>query len=118
MARQAKQKLHVPVPFTNEEKLNFSADLSKALSEKRANETKLKSVTAQIKSEIALNDETITMLSTKLETGYEYRFVECAISYDLKTGRKSYYREDTGEYVKSEEMLKDELREDLFSEHG
>lgn len=65
--------------LTDPEKLQYSKQMSEAVSTKARQEENLKSVRTQIKAEITACEEKINSLADKINTGKEYRPVECEI---------------------------------------
>lgn len=91
--------------LTDEEKLAISQRLSKACSDKEELELRKKEVSASLKASIEEQSSMIARDSRILQNGYEYRNVECMVTFNMpESGRKSYYRRDTGAFVRSAEM--------------
>lgn len=111
--RKMKEEIQLECMLTNEEKLNYSKELAEAVSARTRAEENLKSVQTQIKAEITACDGKINGLANKIETGKEYRFVECEILYDFKKKTKKWKRSDTGQIAKACFIPEGELQEEM-----
>ena len=112
MSRRTKETLTVECVLTDEEKLKYSKELSESVSKmQRANDS-LKSFSTQIKSEIASCEAKINALADKLNSGREYRSVECQIKYDFDKKEKIWIRSDTAEIAKTDIITEKELQEE------
>ena len=98
--RRTTEELELECVLTDEEKLRYSKELSEAISAKARAEESLKSFQTQKKAEIAKAEATINMLAEKINTGHEFRPVECEIKWDFKKKEKSWVRKDTSEVAK------------------
>ena len=102
-----------PFVGTDEEKLKYSKDLGEHLSEKRQQEDSLRSYQTQAKAEIASHDAQINLLADKINTGREYRDVECRIEYNWDKKTREWYRLDTGVMCREDIILEEDLQEHM-----
>lgn len=86
--------------LTDTEIADAARDLARANAKRAAIEQQKKEVDSQLKAEIAAQDTVIARLSTLINTGHEYRNIDCRIDLDTPDkGRKRIVRLDTGEEV-------------------
>ena len=111
--RKTKENLHLECILTDSEKLDYSKTLSENVSKRARAEEHLKSFQTQIRAEITACDATINMLAEKLNTGKEYRMVECEIKYDFEKKERTWTRKDTGEIAQQDIIPEKELQEEL-----
>jgi hypothetical protein len=111
--RKTKDNLVLECVLTDKEKLDYSKTLSEKITEKQRLEESLKSVQTQMKADITSCEGTINSIADKINTGKEYRHVECEIKYDFKKGMKRWIRIDTGKEAKVETIREDELQEEF-----
>jgi hypothetical protein len=109
--RKTKENLQLECILTNEEKLTYSKNLSENISKKTRSEEQLKSFQAQMKAEITSCDAQIQIIAEKLNTGKEYRPIECDIQYNYSTKEKIWVRKDTGEIAKTDIISEFDLQE-------
>jgi hypothetical protein len=95
------------------EKLAYSKQLGESLSKKSRAEDSLKSFQIQAKSDIASLEANINSLADKINTGREYRPVDCEIRYDYKAKERHAVRMDTGEIAISCPITEEELQEKI-----
>jgi hypothetical protein len=74
----------------------------------------LKSVQAQFKARIAGHEATIGICANKIQSGCEYRPVDC--HEEEGDTEILTVRDDTGEIIKRRPMTKDECQGNLFNE--
>ena len=74
----------------------------------QAAENNKKSVQAQFKATIEAHMANISLASKKINTGVEYREIECDIVFDYDLGIRYLQRRDTGETVESRLLTKEE----------
>jgi hypothetical protein len=77
------------------------AESLKAISQLEAN---LKSVSTQLRAEIARHRATLLENSEKYRSGFEMKNVECRIEKDFNAGIVSVFRTDTFEAIESRPM--------------
>lgn len=112
--RQEKDILHLECVLTDKEKLAYSKELSEAVSKKTRAEESLKSFQTQMRAEITGNEAKINLLAEKLNTGKEYREIDCEINYDFEKKEKTWVRLDTGEIVKTRAIPEEEMQEEMI----
>lgn len=113
MPRKTSEKVSVKYMFEDSDYRNLSCELSEALNGKRAAEGSLSAVSKQIRAEIAEYDAKVQGLGSKLQSGYEYREVDCTITYDFTKKVKEWKRVDTGTVVKTGTISEEEAQEEL-----
>ncbi|MBN1253958.1 MAG: hypothetical protein JXA50_01620 [Deltaproteobacteria bacterium] len=111
--RKTQDALHLECILTDQEKLAYSKTLSENVSKTARAEEALSSFQKQMKAEIASCEAQINMLAEKINTGKEYRMVECEIRYDFKMQEKKWIRSDTGEVAKQDIISEEELQEEM-----
>jgi hypothetical protein len=121
----AKPKVEKPAFKTNCEVILSEAELkacAKALAEALNGKTRIESeVTAfraQKKAEQTQLESVIQKNTLLLNTGKEFRMVECEWDYDWKGGKKTGRRVDTGEVVAKEEITIEERQLDFAPKEG
>jgi hypothetical protein len=98
----------LPVKLSEEELKDRAKDLAKENSDKVQAELQKKDATAQLTATIKSCDTNISRLAKAINTGVEYREVECTWEYDFKKGVKTLKRNDTSEIVKRETITESE----------
>jgi len=111
--RPTSQELELECILTDKERLQYSKGLSETISAKARAEESLKSFQTQKKAEITGFEAKINLLADKLNTGREFRLVECKIKYDFKKREKNWVRKDTGEIVRIARIHEEEMQEEL-----
>lgn len=112
--KRIQHRENLPVYFTEKEMLALGKDMAQCDRDLTGHEDRLKSVTAQIKSEIASLLEKRKLLSMKVHDAYEHRYVDCeTVLHDPAEKQKTTYRKDTGERVWVRDMSGNELQETL-----
>ena len=112
MSRRTKETLTCECVLTDDEKLKYSKELSESISKKQRADDSLKSFSTQIKSEIASCEAKIDALADKLNSGREYRAIECSVKYDFDKKEKTWVRLDTGEIAKTDIITEKECQEE------
>ena len=91
--------------FTDTEIAEAAKELARANSRKASIEQQKKDVDAQLKSEIVAQETIIGRLAAQINTGSEYRNIECRLELDTpEPGKKRVIRLDTGEEVSVKPM--------------
>lgn len=91
--------------FTDAEIAEAAKELARANSRKASIEQQKKDVDAQLKSEIVAQETIIGRLAAQINTGSEYRNIECRLELDTpEPGKKRVVRLDTGEEVSVKPM--------------
>jgi len=111
--RKRKESLNIECVLTDPERLVYAKTLSEHISRRQRSEDQLKSFQTQIKAEISSHEAQINLLSEKLNTGREYRFIECEIEYDWDKKTKRWRRVDNKEIAKEDIISERELQEEL-----
>ncbi len=94
--------------FSEEEKTVMGGKLAQCFSDYTEKEGSLKSVTTQIKSDIAKVEAEMGSLAEKIRSGYEHRRTECKKILDYKLGTVEIVRLDTGETIQERPVNGDE----------
>jgi hypothetical protein len=110
--RKTKEKINLECILTDPEKLAYSKQLAENLSKKQRAEDTLKSFNTQKKAEIAGLDAEINLKVDKINSGREYRDVECTIFWDWDRKVKVWTRTDTGDVCKEDIISEHELQEE------
>jgi hypothetical protein len=113
MTRPTEIKRMLECIITDQDRLNFSKAIAKAVSDKARKEDNLKSFSTQLKSEIQRCEGDINSLSEKLNSGKEYRDVVCSVIYDWQEFVKRIVRIDTGEQIDVDIIPEKERQEHL-----
>ena len=111
--RITKEKLTLKCFLTDDQKISYSEEQSKALVEKSAKEAELKAYSGEIKSEILSLDAKIVALANKINNGYEHRAVECKVEYDWTNKTKRWIRLDDYSVAKDDIISEKELQEEV-----
>jgi hypothetical protein len=91
--------------LTDAEIADTARELARANARRQAVEQQKKEVDSQLKSEIEAANTVISRLSTLINTGHEYRNIECRVELDTpEPGQKRVVRLDTGEEVSVKRM--------------
>ena len=117
MKRSEKCSEYLKYIFTEEEMAENAQTLARKTRSLQEFALKKKQLAADLKKEEeALNSETAT-LARYVGDGYDFRMIDCSISYDLpKVGVKTIFRMDTGEVVRTERMADSEMQRELSLE--
>lgn len=100
--------------FTEDEKKEMGSKLAQCFQECAEAEGRLKSVTTQIKSEIAFKEAEMASLAEKVRSGYEHRNVDCKKKLDYRLGTVTIARLDTGEVIREKPMDAEERQMSLI----
>ena len=100
-----KIKMNLQYKFTKEELLDLGRTLGESQLALRQLDDDRKMVVDEWKAKISSQEATINDLSNKTSSGYEYRNIECSVTYDVPVkGQKTIMRLDSGDVVKIMEM--------------
>lgn len=99
--------------LTPQEVHDYGVRLARANSSKEEAEERKKEVDAQLKAEIESHSTKALNLARKINNGYEYREVECAILHDFKANTVSIRRVDTNELVETRALSAEERQTGL-----
>ena len=100
-----KIKMNLQYKFTKEELLDLGRTLGESQLALRQLDDDRKMVVDEWKAKISSQEAAINDLSNKTSSGYEYRSIECSVTYDVPIkGQKTIMRLDSGAVVKIMEM--------------
>jgi len=88
---------HLQCTLTEEELKKYSQTLARTTQEKGEVESRKKEAMSAFNADIASKEATMASLASKINSGWEFRDVECEWIYDWDTGTKTLYRKDTDE---------------------
>jgi hypothetical protein len=101
------------VTLTSEELLELSKQLARSISEVGRLNDELTSVKSQKKAEIDKISATVNELSAKINSGYDWRKVDCEDIYNFQNNTVSRKRLDTGEIFNERTMSASERQRGL-----
>lgn len=102
-------RLPLEVKLTDKELKSASKELAEALNKMSGIQNDLDTFKAQKKAEITAIEAVIQKNTNLVNSEKEFRLVECRVEMDFdKTGKKSYYRLDNGDCVKTEPITNEE----------
>ena len=105
---------YVKHTFTEKEKKEISSEMALKVAQQKQLEDDKKAVTSDFGSRIEGAKAQINSAAVKLNNGYEYKTVKCAVSYDYDSQIVSFYRTDNGELGKERPMTQEETQGNLF----
>jgi len=111
MKRPDKENLTLECQLTDTEKLAYSKKLAYANQRLYHLEDQKKAYNSQIKSDMEKSGSEISYLSQAIDSGKEYRDIECTVEYDWIANQMIWIRIDTGEVAKKEIIPKEFLQE-------
>lgn len=112
-----KTKRNLRVTFSDPELLQLGKDLADKTTELRELEEDKKRVVSDFGARITAKEAEVSLLTSKLKSGYEYRMVNCTETLDFPTlGRKTISRDDTGADIAVEDMTSAEMQRELIKE--
>ncbi len=107
------ETVQVKRELTQVESLDLAQTMARAEATMGEKADDLKSVTAQIKADIAVQEAVLHACAEKLRSGYKMVSIECVVKYDK--GTATYADKDSGEIIETRHMTQEEqLR---LSEH-
>lgn len=107
-------KSNLAYHFTEAELLALGKELGESQLKLRQLDDDRKMVADEWKAKISSAEAHINSLSNKTSSGYEYRDIECTVTYDDPIpGDKTLRRNDTGEIVRVFPMDENEKQEEL-----
>lgn len=114
-----KSERNLQCKFTEVEITQFGRDLAHQTIELTALESDKKRVVSDFAAKISSKESDISVLTNKIQSGYEYRMVPVIEHFDQpKPGRKQIVREDTGEVVGTEPMTQADLQTELLTKEN
>jgi len=119
MGRKQRETVNCECELTNEEKLRAGKELAARMGKVARLQERLAGFRGQIQAEIRVLNAEINALGQKLESGSEYRDVECVVHYNWGQKEKLLLHPKTGEIVSRDVIPEGELQEELeiASEH-
>jgi len=113
MGRVMKETLSCECVLTESERLAYGKQLAAEMSKVARLKARMSAFRSQIKAEMESHQGRMNMLSEKLNSGCEYRDLECQIRYDWNSKEKVWIRPDTYEVVKQDIIPERELQEEM-----
>ena len=104
---------YVRYDFTDQEKLELSEKIARAVSDIAQAGVAEKTFKTQIKSRKQQAEAIISDCASKLNEGYEMKNIDCRIVKDYEAGLISYESVETGEVVEEREMTPQERQMEL-----
>lgn len=101
--------------FNEKERSELSENMSQAFVKKSQLEGRLKTVQAQIKSQIAEQHEIVNQCAIKLSAGYEMRDIPCRMVRNYEEGVIQYFRTDNWT-IAEQRRMEEEDRQKLLGE--
>lgn len=117
MTEKHKANLYLACKLTVAELQEQSKALANAIRVKTQKLDAIETFKAQAKAEIAELEAIINKSSSLINSEIEFRDIDCTVDYDWKKGIKIYFRNDSGEQVKQENVTTDE-RQNQFALEG
>lgn len=105
---------NLKVVLTKEEKEKKVSELLQVMNTKDASEAQFNSVKKSHQAEVKDYERQIEHLRNVVDTGAEWRDVECSQTFDYKRGMVDIIRVDTGAKVRSRVMKEGERQAQLF----
>jgi hypothetical protein len=113
MSRKTKETLQCACVLTDTEKLAYGLELAEKAAEAARKTANLAAYSKQIKGEIGTLQDQMANLSEKLNTGKEFRPVECLVRYDWENKVRKWIRTDTMEEEKNDIIPEEDLQEQM-----
>lgn len=111
--RIQKEKQYLEVNLTDDEAKRASKELADAIQRKNAIEDQIATFKAQKKGEITQCSGEINKNTILVVTGKEMRMVECEVTLDFDTGKRTVVRIDSGLIVDERGLTTDEKQLEL-----
>lgn len=106
-------KEHCKYEFTEDEKKEISQKMALKVTELNQAENDKKAIMSDLKSRIDGLDAEISNAATKINNGYEMRFMDCEKIPDYEMKIWEYRRADNHELIKERRMSSDDLQEKI-----
>lgn len=103
----------LPVRLTGEEMIAASKELTKCLNDLDQAESKLENFKKMQKAETGKIESQIQIERVKIQTGEDFREVECMVDISVKDHTKTVTRMDTGEIINTSKLNNDDLQYQL-----
>jgi len=104
--------------FTPEERQQLGQALAQSLAEQQGTQEEFETIKAQYKSKLAEVSGKVNSIANKVRSGYEMRTFKVEKRMDLKTGKLTIARMDTGEVVEERLLYESERQLGLTVEMG
>ena len=101
---------NLPCILTEEEFRDRSKALGQELQNRDGLEAEKKAYTSQIAAKINESTAIISGLQARINTGREYRMVDCQVQIDWIKKEKQWVRIDTGEVVRTDVISDEDLQ--------
>lgn len=109
-------KQTLKVVLTEQESLNYGKESARMLEEKTAFEEQLQEIKDSYKGKLSACDALIHKNARLINSGYEYRSVDCEWRYNWKDSKKTLIRNDTGEVINEVDIENHERQEGFVGE--
>jgi hypothetical protein len=111
--RKTKETLTLECILTEKQRMDYAKEMALNYNKKTAAENQLKAFKSSMNDIIDGCDAKISELNRKVDTGKEYREVNCEIDYDFDKKTKTWTRTDTKEICKDDIITEYELQEEM-----
>lgn len=111
--RKQFEKLVLPCKLEDVELIEMVRELADRADARDTVDAELKEIQKEKKEVIARQEGRIFELAKLVRAGYQDREVDCSIIFDDVKGAKTWYRQDTGEIVKTEPMSLEEYQQEI-----
>lgn len=107
-------KLNLDYHFTPDELIVMGKELGERQLRLRKLDDDRKMVADEWKAKISAEENHVNSLANKVSSGYEYRDIECTVTFNAPTeGQKTVSRNDSGAVVKIMDMEDHEKQDEL-----
>lgn len=114
MNRNEKCNEYLKYEFTAEETAENAKDLARRTMALAELELKKRQLAADIKAETDKVTAEVARLSRFVNDEYDFRMIACTVNFnDPMNGKKTIFRKDTGEAVRTDDMDGSEMQEPL-----
>jgi len=98
------------VVLTRDEVADCAMELARNIAKTNEQEDQKKSVMSAFKDRLDRLSLDTRVLARKVETGRDYREVECFWTFDIERAKATLFRSDTAESVEERKMTDDEMQ--------
>lgn len=114
MSEQKQSKRHLKCELTDAEILASGRELADKQAELAALENEKKRITSDFGAKIKSKEIDVSILTRRVQSGYEFRDVDCyELLDDPKPGKKTVFRCDSDSMVCIEDMSATEMQREL-----
>lgn len=106
---------NLKVVLTKEQKEQKTSELLQVMNTKDQVEARFESVKKSHQAEVKDYEKQIVSLRRIVDSGTEWKDVECEQRFDYERGIVDIFRVDTGKYVRSRQMKDNERQSELFA---